>query len=282
MQVVAPNIVKKDGYSKFLGVFRSISDQLKTLEECKNSLKVMFGANLLKNRIDGDIIYMHPIEVDLDNIVKFIKYEAGSEEGVALLMLNAFCNEIDNDELRSFIDELDVGYLSAESSVSEEELEEAKNIIDAASRATIVVADDIYTHESVENIAAILATISKYSKLNVVALKPKFPTEYDTEILKVKITEPEYLPSYDGAVVYSVLGDEDCALKGSKQFALAAKVRDGQVVNFEVNGVEFNKKFELDSHLKGTIAINPTSNLKVLSSYRFQRIKINKVGSEDE
>ena len=282
MQAVAPNIVKKDGYSTFLGVFRSISDQLKTLKECKDSLKVMVGANLLKNKINGDIIYMHPIEVDLDNIVKFIKYEAGSEEGVALLMLNAFCNDIDNDELRSFIDELDVGYLSAESSVSEEELEEAKNIIDMADKATIVVADDIYTHESVANIAAILATISKYSKLNIVALKPKFPTEYDTEILKVKITEPEYLPSYDGAVVYSVLGDEDCALKGSKQFALAAKIIDGQMVNFEVNGVEFNKKFELDSHLKGTIAINPTSNLKVLSSYRFQRIKINKVGSEHE
>jgi len=282
MQVVAPNIVKKDGYSKFLGVFRGISNQLKTLEECKDSLKVMFGANLLKSRIDGDIIYMHPIEVELDNIVKFIKYEAGSEEGVALLMLNAFCSNVDNDKLKDFINELDVGYLSAESSVSEEELEEAKNIVDAASRATIVVADDIYTHESVENIAAILATISKYTKLNVVALKPKFPTEYNVEVVKKDITEPEYLPSYDGAVVYNILGEEKSPLIGSKQFALAAKIRDGQMVSFEVNGIKFNKRFELDNHLKGTIAINPTENLKVLSSYRFQRIKINKVGSEHE
>ncbi len=282
MQVVAPAVLKKDGYSTFLGVFRGISNKLKTLEECKDSLKVMFGANLLKNKIEGDIIYLHPIEADLDNIVKFIKYEAGSEEGVALLMLNAFCSDIENSELKEFIEELDIGYLSAESSVSEEELEEVKEMIDSAKAVTLVVADDIYTHESVVNIAAILATISKYTKLNVVALKPKFPTEYDTKILEAKITEPDYLPSYDGAVVYSILGDDDCALKGSKQFALAAKIRDGQEVRFEVNGVEFKRHFELDNHLKGTIAINPTNNLKVLSSYRFQRIKINKVGSEDE
>jgi len=283
MQILVPNEGKemRDNYSKFVGVFKGANVALKTLDECVNSLKLLFGANLITNTVEGDVIYMHPIEVDMENLSKFVKYEAGSEEGVSLLLLNAFCSHLDMGELNSFIQELDIGYLSAESSVSEEELEEIVALVEDSTAKTIVVGDDIYTHEAVENIAAILATIAKHTKLNVVALKPKFPTNCDETPLEVTISEPDYLPSFDGVVVYNLFGECN-DLIGSKQFAMAARIQNGATVHFDIEGISFTKKFKLDNDLKGTIAINPTEDLEVLSSYRFKRIKINKVGSENE
>ena len=283
MQVVVPKQRRemKDSYSRFIGVFNGANVPLKTLEDCAESQKILFGTNMIVNRVAGDIIYMHPIEVDMENISKFVKYEAGSEEGVSLLLLNAFCANLDMGDLNNFIEELDIGYLSAESSVSEEELDEVVALVKSRSNNAIVVSDDIYTHEAVENIAAILANISKHTGISVVALKPKFPTVSDNSAIFTKITEPDYLPSFDGVVVYNLFGECN-DLVGSEQFALAAKIQDGTIVHFDIDGVSFKKIFKLDNNLKGTIAINPTDNLEVLSSYRFKRIKINKVGSENE
>ena len=270
-----------DGYSKFLSAFKSIYKNIANESDYKSAITIYFGANLIENSaISDEIIYMHPIEID-GKLKKFVKYEAGSEEGVALLLLDAFCSNLNLGEVNGFIEDLDIGYLSAESSISEEELEEIVALVDGK-RVAIVVADDIYTHSGVENIAAILATIAKNTQLEVVMLKPKSPTDSKEEIVEVNLSEPDYLPSYDGAVVYNILGDDSKPLVGSKQFALAAKIDDAQLLHFNIDGIEFAKEFKLDSSLKGTIAINPTANLEVLSTYRFKRIKINKVGSKNE
>ncbi len=286
MQENAPSLNKEievmDGFSKFISAFNSAGGKLVEPKENSDSLKILFGANLIENSIDGEIIYMHPIEANLSEQSKFIKYEAGSEEGVALLLLEAFLKDLDIDSLNSFIEDLDVGYLSAESSLSEEELEEIVALVKRADEAVIIVADDIYTHEAVVNIALALATLTKYSNLKVAALKPKFPVSKATSnSLEAELSEPEELPSYDGVVVYNVKGDNLDALLGSKQFAVAAKVKDGEVVNFKIGDIEFEKSFKLDDTLKGTIAVNRVSNLDILSSYRFKRIKINKVGSKN-
>ena len=70
-------------------------------------------------------VYMHPI--DNTKLKPFysqlIKYEVGSEEGICALLLDALVKNCD-ENTRNFIDNLDLGYISAESSAGEEEFDE--------------------------------------------------------------------------------------------------------------------------------------------------------------
>lgn len=73
-------------------------------------------------------------------------------------------------------------------------------------------------------------------------------------------------------------------LSGSQQFAIAAKVADGDRVKVSVDGFEFERLFKIDETLKGTIALNPTFDSETskelfLSNYRYVQAKIEKVGS---
>ncbi len=274
MQFVAP---KRDS-RKFVSAYKSVDSNLDNTIS-NSDLVILFGANLLENSKAitkaKEVVYMHPVQIEQNGT--YLKYEAGSEEGVVLLLLNALCKSASKETL-DFIDELDIGYLSAECSLSEEEIEVLASKAVGIS-TSIVVADDIYNHESVENIARVLATIAKCSDIGIVALGADLNVDACSED---KLSEPEDLPSYDGVVIYSVASSSDGELLGSSQFAMAAKVSDGDVVTFTINSNEFSKPFKLDSSLKGTVAINSSDDLEILSSYRFKRIKINKVGSENE
>ena len=86
-----------------------------------------FGGRILKSEEKkAKFVYMHPIEdVTLQsNITQFIKYEVGSEEGVAALLAYTLLEDKElPEEIEDILEDLDIGYLSAESNVGEEELE---------------------------------------------------------------------------------------------------------------------------------------------------------------
>jgi NADH-quinone oxidoreductase subunit G len=112
--------------------------------------------------------------------------------------------------------------------------------------------------------------------------------------------EPEDLPTYDGLVVYrvneanqftpftaqSTQMSEEIFLKGSSQFAAAAKLSEGQTIRFEHDGVSYERVFHIDTTLKGTVAINPAWDRGLsafaLSSYRFSHLKFETIGNDDE
>jgi NADH-quinone oxidoreductase subunit G len=71
-------------------------------------------------------------------------------------------------------------------------------------------------------------------------------------------------------------------LRGSAQFAAAARISDGDRVEVKSNGSVEIRTFVLDESLKGTIALSPTFDTKfgtMNESYRFEKIKIMRVGS---
>jgi NADH-quinone oxidoreductase subunit G len=113
--------------------------------------------------------------------------------------------------------------------------------------------------------------------------------------------EPDELESFDGTIIYrcdekrqfnpftakcSQLSGEKAVLKGSAQFAAAAKLEDGERVSFEVDGIHYERVFSIDTSMKGTVALNPTFDIGLssfaVSSYRFSKAQIKKVGSDDE
>ncbi len=430
------------GVQKFLNAYKSVSGKqfwdAKLSTIAKSDVIISIGtrikddAFIVKNHIamaskrqKAQYIYMHPIEdSSIQNLVtQFVKYEAGSEEGVVALLLDLILKEKElPKEIEEFIKELDIGYLSAESSVSEEELAKIKQAFWKRKRFSLIVGNDIFNHERVENIAKMLAIIEKYSNFNLFVTQPtsnafgvslicdnlekevsgysvgynieadfvlsslegahldmpalnqqegtittieqrvvplnvalpyngyvlndianefgleaEYTIEYtkelpeekgfkaidfdDLEPLKyslecedlrgyalenmqnetqLELEDVEDLPSFDGVVIYNVnpsynpnpftqkarLTSEEAKLIGSEQFAQAAKLRDGDKVEFEIDGKKVTRVFKIDTSLKGTIALNPTFDLGLsafaVSSYRFIQVNINKVGSAHE
>ncbi|MDD4854377.1 MAG: 2Fe-2S iron-sulfur cluster-binding protein [Sulfuricurvum sp.] len=102
------------------------------------------------------------------------------------------------------------------------------------------------------------------------------------------------LPEFNGTVVYrcnpvnqfnaytartSQL-EMDTSLRGSVQFATAARISDGDSVTIE--GYAGARVFVLDETLKGTIALFPTYDIAfggAHENYRFEKIKLKRMGS---
>ncbi|HFC03416.1 MAG TPA: ferredoxin, partial [Nitratifractor salsuginis] len=79
---------------------------------------------------------------------------------------------------------------------------------------------------------------------------------------------------------------EEAFLLGSAQFAMAARLEDGDRVRFVQDGIEYERVFRIDTTMKGTVAVNPTFDRGLrsfaISSYRFSPVKIEKAGKADE
>jgi len=343
-----------------------------------------------------------------------MKYEAGSEEGVMALLANELLKNCDiDDETKAFLDNLDLGYLEAESNVGDDELSFMSKSFSRAKNKVLVIGSDMFAHERARNIAKLAALIEKYTdfsllvvanevnsigvslicdldrdedlsnvvgynaqaeyiiaadesanltvpalnqqegtvvnidnrvlplnaalgfsgyELNDIANALGFESEHSIEYTKElplsvgfksidfdslenflgkfgedergylleevdcsmdgEIEEIAELPEYNGTVIYQanpVLQfnnftnsarqlEKDKTLRGSAQFAAAAKISDGDEVEIHFGDVTQKRVFKLDDELKGTIALNPTFDSSYdYSSYRFLKSKIVRV-----
>ena len=428
------------GYQRFLEAYREVSGTTlysASLDTVAHSRAiVVFGTRIYDDnpmvkyhmamaskRHQARIAYFHPIEdARMQNLItQFVKYEVGSEEGVAALLAATLLRGRELPEaLQSVIDALDIGNLSAESNVGEEELDALVRSLWKKEGFTLIVGADLYTHPEAEKIARWIAAIEKYGAFDVLLVPPatnargvaeictlsdtaegytvgynapgdfvlsalgdgdldmpapnqqegtfttvdqrvvpthpalpyggytlngllnalgiggrhtidqtpRLPadkgfkpvafddlpdyfdavgTEHRGYLLEARscpvderYTEPEDLPTYDGLLIYrcnegnafspftarSAKPSETAVLKGSPQFAAAAKIGDGQPLRYEQDGVTYERVFRIDTTLKGTGAIHPTwdggLSAFALSSYRFAHLKFETTGNDDE
>lgn len=111
------------------------------------------------------------------------------------------------------------------------------------------------------------------------------------------LEEIEDLPEFNGTVVYrcnpvnqfngytarATQLEKEAILRGSAQFAAAAKIGDGDKIHIEFSGETQERIFKLDAGLKGTIALVPAYDVAygaLNEQYRFEKVKIMKMGSE--
>ncbi len=424
-------------YQKFMNAYGSVTGKLLangTLDKLTKSRAVIvmgtrinddapivkYHLNMASKWQRARVVYMHPIADDeISNIVtQFIKYEAGSEEGVAALLADTLLKDTDLPEaIRAVLNDLDIGNLSAESNVGEEELETLRKSLLKKVGYSLVVGSDLYAHPRAQNIAKLLALLEKYAGFNVICIPPagnamgislicelddeaegstvgynvkgdftlsalgdgdldmpalnqqegtltaltkrvvpmnvvleyggyvlndianalglsaEYTIEYTKELPSKKgfeavefdslpdyfdavgaehrgyllnevevavdetLEEPVEMDGYDGTVVYNCNPQEhfsaftaksknleqNAYLRGSQQFATAAKLADGDKISYIIDGVKFERVFKIDTSLKGTIALNPTFDMglssALISSYRFNQVEIEKVGS---
>ncbi|NWF67029.1 MAG: (2Fe-2S)-binding protein [Campylobacterales bacterium] len=379
---------------------------------------VKYALNTAQKNRRAEICYLHPIQdEDIKQIVtQHIKYEVGSEEGVVALLLQLFLNQENlEDSLKSYIDELDIGYLSAESNIGEEELSKLKAKSIRKQNFVLVIGEDLITHKRAENIAKLIGLFQKYTQFkviiiptqtntlgvslicdldekkgnysigynvkgnftlscfdgdlsmpslnqqegtfttidkrvvptnvaisyngyclndiaNAIGLNKKYTIDYTIELPHEKgfikksfdelsnfynlngddnrgyalenkvvnsivaVESVEDIGEFNGTVVYRCESvnqfnyntfvsknlANDSFLIGSNQFAIAAKIGDGDEVEFSIGENLIKKVFKIDKKLKGTIAMNPSfdrllSDDWVSSSYRYQKVTIKRV-----
>lgn len=247
--------------------------------ELHNALRVASEKNGAK------VVYTHPIEdVAMQNIAtQFMKYEPGSEEGVLALLAYYLLADADlSEDKRAFLDDLDLAYLEAESNTGEEEYEEIIESFSTSKSKVLIVGDDVMAHDRAENIAklcALIETNSEFSLLVVSSDTQSVDVSHNNEV-NSDLEEIEELPEFNGCVIYNTqpLTSSDNTLRGSAQFARAAKIADGDFISISFAGQTVNREFKLENDLKGTIALNPMSEIDIdFKGYKFERSKINKI-----
>ena len=231
----------------------------------------------IKNN-NSKFIYMHPI--DNTNLKSFytqlIKYEVGSEEGICALLLNSFTSLVDK-KTKDFIENLDFGYISAESSAGEEEFEEAYESSLNSKTKTLIIGNDILNHERLENITKLLAILKKYSDFNLVILNEDLEQKIN-DCTNFDLEELEELKSFNGTLVYKLISKDSEELKASQTFANIAKVSNGNEVFVISKNQKIKKVLKVDENLHGTIAILETKNSEdIFDGYLFKQVKIEKV-----
>jgi NADH-quinone oxidoreductase subunit G len=140
-----------------------------------DSPTVKYHINMASKWHLARVAYLHPLEDPemKDIVTQFIKYEAGSEEGVAALLAEMLLKDVELPKaLRKFFDDLDIGNLSAESNIGEEELETFKKSLVKKSGFSLVVGADLYAHPRAEQIAKLLALFEEYAGFNVICVPP--------------------------------------------------------------------------------------------------------------
>ncbi|GHV01291.1 hypothetical protein AGMMS49521_1180 [Campylobacterota bacterium] len=111
-------------------------------------------------RFGAEVVLLAPFEDARlkRTLTQTIRFEAGAEEGVVALLLKTLLSGT-KGKLGSYLEALDDGNLSAESSVGEEELALLKARI--GNQATIVIGSEIYSHPQSENIAVMIALMRR-------------------------------------------------------------------------------------------------------------------------
>ena len=230
------------------------------------------------NKNNSKFIYMHPIDnADLKSFYsQLIKYEAGSEEGICALLLNSFVKN-STTEIETFVENLDLGYISAESSAGEEEFEEAFEVYSNAKIKTLIIGNDLLLHERAENIVKLLAIIKKYSDFNLVVLDEDLEKDINA-CTNFDLEEIEELKSFNGTLVYKLVDENNNELVVSQTFANIAKVSNDNEVYVIAKNEKIKRVLKIDKNLNGTIGILKTKiNEDIFNGYKYKQVKIEKV-----
>ncbi len=236
-------------YAEFMRSYSSISSKLHHSGSL-DAIKQSDAAIVIGSRIATDnpavryalttaskhngakIVYAHPLEDALmqNVITQMMKYEVGTEEGVIALLAHSILKDIDLDEdERAFFDELDFGYLYAETNIGEEEFSQMIKSFSRAKKRTLIIGNDLIAHERSCNIAKLAALIEKYSDFSLVIV----PRDVNTLGVSL-INSLDMDEEISGVVGYNAKGDfVISSLDGADLAIPALNQQEGTFVNID-------------------------------------------------
>ena len=199
------------------------------------------------------IVYAHPVEDALmqNTITQLMKYEAGSEEGVMALLANELLKNADlSDEDRAYFNDLDLGYLEAESNVGDDELKAMTKSFARAQNKILIVGSDVFAHTRSANIAKLAALIEKHTEFSLVII----PSEVNTAGVSL-ITELDADEKCENIVGYNAHGDfVVSSLEGSDLAMPALNQQEGTVVSIDNQVLPLNVALSFDGYTLNDLA----------------------------
>ena len=230
----------------------------------------MITLGICAKNITSDIC-INPI---LDMQTKqYIRYEAGTEEGVAALFLHDFYKNLN---LKDYIEALDYGYLTSETNIAEEEMQEIKTCFYSHKKPLLLIGDNFYLHQRRKNILNIFSNLAE--SINIAFLSSDINEIYTIKTRISNIEQISNLPENNGCMVYvdSALSTQKPFLRFSREFAKAWRINDNDCIEICFDDFKIKAVSLLDSNLSGVIGILST-NENIDCGYRYKRVVINKV-----
>ncbi len=249
-------------YSKFTTPFSSLA----TREDVKSSDAIL----ILGSRISSDnpairyaiteasrhrgasVVNLHPIEDALmqNVITQFVKYEAGSEEGVMALLVQRLVCDVD-DATKRYLDSLDDGYLSAESNFGEDELDEIAAMLSRKESRVIILGADLLSHPRAENIAVLASLLQRYAGFKVLVVASQINTVGVSLICDLDLDDK----SIDGTVGYGMPAEFTISYDDSADLQVAPlSQQEGTVVTLDHQLLPLNVAVEFNGYVLNDIA----------------------------
>ncbi|MDX9813940.1 MAG: NADH-quinone oxidoreductase subunit G [Sulfurimonas sp.] len=214
---------------------------------------VRYAMTVASKSKGAKILYAHPLEDTLmQNVVtQFMKYEVGSEEGVlALLAYNLLKDKNLESSYRAFLDDLDLGYLYAETNLGEEEFAKMLKSFSRAKAKTLIVGNDLISHKRAKNIAKLAALIEKYSDFKVLVVAKDVNTLGVSLINSLDKDEP-----IDEVVGYNAKGDFVISSDGNGDLSTPAlNQQEGTFVSLDKKVLPTNVALAFDGYTLNDLA----------------------------
>lgn len=200
----------------------------------------------------------------------YVRYEVGAEEGVAALFLYEFYKG-DDAQIAQFVKDLDYGYLTSETNISEEEIKSVKSALNAAQKPLLVIGSDLYLHKQARNILLMLSLLD----IDIFVLHANGNDMRVLQKPQGTLESPREIGENNGCVVYAEYAPSgDSTLKISKEFARAWNLSDNIKVAIRIDDVEIEAVCVMDEHFGGIIGILKSAQF---FGYPYKRAAIKRV-----
>ncbi len=267
--------------------YKMTQDSLNLLE--KSDLCVLFGgfSNACLNENERLILeninqlklpyaLLRPLQDtrDLQENCLFASYEIHTEAAILALILRGILEK--TSQLKGHVlEKVDVGYLSSEANMSEEELQELIALIIKAKKRALVLNREITKHADNAFLYTLLSELQNYLEILHIPCNDSNATTafYDSKdqewLLETAFKEGilpfeselknleslEQISEANGSFVYvSYKSLETPRLYFSKQFKIANKIKHSKA-GFQISNKTLECELEESPHLKGLIAI---------------------------
>ncbi|WQS40863.1 hypothetical protein KVE26_05610 [Helicobacter pylori] len=267
--------------------YKLSEDSLNLLE--KSDLCVLFGgfSNACLNENERWILesinqskrpyaLLRPLQDtrDLQENCLFASYEIHTEAAILALILRGILEQ--TSQLKGHVlEKIDVGYLSSEANMSEEELQELIALIVKAKKRALVLNREITKHVDSTFLYTLLSGLQNYLEILHIPCNDSSATTafYDSKdqewLLETALKEGvlpfeselkdleslEQISEANGSFVYvSYKSLKTPKLSFSKQFKIANKIEHSKAV-FQISNQTLECELEESPHLKGLIAI---------------------------